>query len=201
MRGIMTITDRESASGRAPTRMLPEGTLQAAQPGLSLQCCRLIAQLIDRAASHRLTLLCAPTGSGKTAACSTWVNAAAMRRRAVWVALESEADQVWLWAGVCSGLRTVAAPEVIYALEDESPSGFPLRLAEVASLFSEPVVVVIDNAHLVTDEVVLAGLGLLIRHAPAGLRLVLSGRWPPRLDLARLRAAGELAEIGPADIF
>ena len=46
----------------------------------------------------------------------------------------------------------------------------------------------------------LAGLDELIRHEPPGLRLLLAGRSAPGLALARLRLAGELADIGAADL-
>ena len=51
-----------------------------------------------------------------------------------------------------------------------------------ARSLAEPVVLVIDDAHELAGGGALAGLDLLIEHAPAGLRLVLSGRscpaWP-----------------------
>ena len=46
----------------------------------------------------------------------------------------------------------------------------------------------------------MAGLDLLIRHAPPTLRLILSGRCPPRLQLARLRVSGDLADVGSPDL-
>ena len=81
-----------------------------------------------------------------------------------------------------------------------SPDGFPLRLVEAAQTFTEPVVLVLDDIHELTDPAVLGGIDLLIRHAPATLRLVLSARQPPALQLARLRVCGEMADIGGQDL-
>jgi LuxR family maltose regulon positive regulatory protein len=81
-----------------------------------------------------------------------------------------------------------------------SPDGFPLRLVEAAQTFTEPVILVLDDIHELTDPAVLGGIDLLIRHAPATLRLVLSARQPPALQLARLRVSGELADIGGHDL-
>ena len=84
------------------------------------------------------------------------------------------------------------------ALEDGPASTFPLRLAEMARLFSKPTVIVLDNADNLDDDRVLTGLDLLARHAPPSLHLVMCGRQPPRLRLTKLRTSGGLAEIGPA---
>jgi LuxR family maltose regulon positive regulatory protein len=66
--------------------------------------------------------------------------------------------------------------------------------------FREPVVIVVDNMDFVTDGELLGGLELLARHAPPRLRLVLCARRPPDMHLDRLRASGDLAEIGSADL-
>ena len=120
----------------------------------------------------------------------------------VWLTLDAEDQQSWFWAYVCAGLarlRSIPA-ESLRSLEDVSPDGFPLRLVEVAQTFTEPVILVLDDIHELTDPAVLGGIDLLIRHAPATLRLVLSARQPPALQLARLRVSGELADIGGHDL-
>jgi hypothetical protein len=116
--------------------------------------------------------------------------------------LGSQEDQAWFWPRVLSELRRVplAPSDALRALEDASASGFPMCLAEAARQFTDPVVILIDNVHDATDDGLLQGLDLLIRHGPPSLRLLLSGRQPPRLSLARLRAAGELAEVSAADL-
>ena len=85
-------------------------------------------------------------------------------------------------------------------LEDTGPDGFPMRLVEIAQAFTEPLVLVLDDIHEATDPGVLGGLDVLIRHAPPTLRLVLSARRPPALQLARLRVCGELGDVGAADL-
>ncbi len=96
-------------------------------------------------------------------------------------------------------LRAIPA-DVLRSLEDTSPDRFPLRLVEAAQLFTEPVVLILDDVHELADPAVLSGLDLIIRHAPGTLRLVLSARQPPALQLARLRVSGELADIGGPDL-
>ncbi|ONH34826.1 hypothetical protein BL254_14610 [Protofrankia sp. BMG5.30] len=73
------------------------------------------------------------------------------------------------------------------------------ELANALTELSAPVVLIIDDVHLIADPVVLAGLELLAACAGPTLRLVLCSRYPV-LALHRLRLDGRLVEIGPADI-
>ena len=85
-------------------------------------------------------------------------------------------------------------------LEEASADGFPFRLAEMARRLATPLVVVIDNAHALDDRAVVAGLDVLISHAPPNLCLLLAGRHPPGIRLDRLRASGQLATVSAADL-
>ncbi len=73
-------------------------------------------------------------------------------------------------------------------------------MAAVVRHAAEPVVLVLDDVHVLAGSEALAGLDELIRHEPAGLRLLLAGRSAPGLALSRLRLAGELADIGAAEL-
>ena len=68
-------------------------------------------------------------------------------------------------------------------LEEASADGFPFRLVEMARQLVTPVVFVLDNAHTLDDRAVVAGLDVLIRHAPPTLRLLFSGRHAPGITL------------------
>ncbi len=199
------VRSHASAGTLQPGQQRPrflEGKLQIPQPRFPVLRRRRISGLLDQATRNRVTLVSGPAGAGKTMACATWAAAPAQARRVVWLSLDADDQQAWFWAYVCAGLarlRSIPA-ESLRSLEDASPDGFPLRLVEAAQTFSEPVILVLDDIHELTDEAVLAGIDLLIRHAPPTLRLVLSARQPPALQLARLRVSGELADIGGHDL-
>ena len=77
---------------------------------------------------------------------------------------------------------------------------FPLPLIRAAERFTEPLILVLDDVHELADPEVLGWLDQLVRYAPPMLRLILSGRRPPPLQLARLRVSGELADIDAGDL-
>ena len=68
-------------------------------------------------------------------------------------------------------------------------------LIEALAELPAPVCLILDNAHHLHSEEVLHGLGLLLRHRPPTLRLVLSSRFDPALPIARLRLEGRLCEV------
>jgi LuxR family maltose regulon positive regulatory protein len=63
-----------------------------------------------------------------------------------------------------------------------------------------PLVLVLDDAHLLHDRHGLAALAVLADHLPEGSQLAVTSRGEPRLPLARWRAEGRLAELGPGDL-
>ena len=65
---------------------------------------------------------------------------------------------------------------------------------------TSPVVLVLDDVHVLRNSECRAALSVLADHVPRGSRLVLSGRDEPPLRIARLRAEGRVLEIGPGDL-
>ena len=63
-----------------------------------------------------------------------------------------------------------------------------------------PLLVVIDDAHVLTHSDVLEGLDNLVRTRQPGLRLVLASRSDPLLPLHRYRLAGQMLELRAVDL-
>ena len=161
-----------------------------------------LTTLIDRATRHKVVLVCGPAGAGKTVACAQWAAALSPERRVVWLTLSADEDESWFWADLAGRLRRARLmPRGAAAyLEEASADGFPFRLVEMARQLMTPLVLVLDNAHALDDRAVVAGLDVLISHAPPNLCLLLSGRRAPEIRLDRLQASGELATVGAADL-
>ena len=140
-----------------------------------------IVRLIDRAVgAHRVVLVVAPAGSGKTAAVGAW--ARQTPTRVAWLSLTSfDRHPSRLERGLVTALESVVGTGA------EDLSGLLQREVDDS-------VLVLDDVHLVGAEA--AGvLGLLVDRAPTGLRIVLVSRQRPLLRLQRINAAGGLGEV------
>ncbi len=153
--------------------------------------------------SSRLVLVAAPAGFGKTTAVAQWAASTIEDRPFAWVSLDrGDDDPARLWWHVVSALQR-ACPQfgggdILRALHSPEPdiSGTVLPgLANTLAGLPAPVVVVLDDYHVISDPSCHDQVGFLLSHLLAGVQLVLATRADPPLPLARLRAAGELAEI------
>ena len=64
---------------------------------------------------------------------------------------------------------------------------------------SAPVVLVLDDVHVLRNSECRPALSVLADHVPYGSRLALAGRAEPPLRVARLRAEDLILEIGRHD--
>ena len=80
------------------------------------------------------------------------------------------------------------------------PGSVVPRLGSAFSSMTSPVVLVLDDVHVLHNSECRAALSVLADHVPAGSRLALAGRAQPPLRIARLRAEGKIMEIGPDDL-
>ena len=74
------------------------------------------------------------------------------------------------------------------------------RLGSALASMSTPVLLVLDDVHLLRDAECRAAVSALADHVPKGSRLVLAGRDEPPVRVARLRAEGRILQIGPAEL-
>jgi LuxR family maltose regulon positive regulatory protein len=146
----------------------------------------------------------APAGYGKTTLLSQWTerNGQAF----VWVSVdEADNDAKVLLSYVAAGLDAVEPVDerVFDALASPGssvPGWVVLRLGSAFSSMTSPVVLVLDDVHVLHDSECRAALSVLADHVPDGSRLVLAARAGPPLRVARLRAEGRILEIGPGDL-
>jgi LuxR family transcriptional regulator, maltose regulon positive regulatory protein len=161
---------------------------------------RLLAEL-DEAAGLPVTLLAAGPGTGKTVLLTDW--ARRCDARVAWLnptAADAEPRRFWrlLMSSLLEAHDSERVPAVVM------PRGIGTDL--VQALFSRvpestaQLVVIIDDAHMLTHPEVLEGLDSLVRGWRPGLRLVLAARSDPLLPLHRYRLAGQLHELRAADL-
>jgi LuxR family maltose regulon positive regulatory protein len=143
---------------------------------------RLFA-LLDHGARRPVTLVRAGPGWGKTALVRSWVDGAG--RKSAWLTLQP---------GHRDGRTLTLA--VAAALE---PAGV-LIVDGCAKRADSTVTLVLDNLQVLDGAPATADLAAFIGRRHEWLRFVLITRTEPGLPLHRLRAAGDLAEIGAPEL-
>jgi LuxR family maltose regulon positive regulatory protein len=154
---------------------------------------------------HKLTLIVAPAGFGKTMLVSAW--AAGCDRPVVWLSLDTgDNDLIRFLTYLVAALRTMApqiGAGVLGVLQSpQPPPPAPLLTAllnELATL-PDPLVLVLDDYHVLEAPAVDQALTFLLEHLPPQLHLVLATREDPQLPLARLRARDQLTELRARDL-
>jgi LuxR family transcriptional regulator, maltose regulon positive regulatory protein len=146
----------------------------------------------------------APAGYGKTTLLSQWaeLNGQAF----AWVSVEEgDNDPKVLLRYIAEALDVIEPIDqrVFDALTSPGssiPGSVVPRLGSAFSSMTSPVVLVLDDVHVLHNSECRAALSVLADHVPAGSRLALAGRARLPLRVARLRTEGKMIEIGPRDL-
>ncbi len=168
---------------------------------------RLIGQLTHGLqAGHRLTLLSAPPGFGKTTLLVNWQSETDHLKMA-WLSLdEGDSNLVRFLTYVVSALQTVQpglGDTTLAILRAPQPppveSILTALLNEVAALAND-VILVLDDYHTIQSPPVHQAVEFVLDHLPPQLHLVIATRADPPLPLSRLRARDELTELRGDDL-
>ena len=155
---------------------------------------------------HRLNLVSAPAGFGKTTLLSDW---ATSQERVGWLSLD-EGDNALprflahLWAAL-SGIGLDMDPAALEALAAAPTS------ATLTAVVNELVragrqrpdshwLLVLDDYHVIEAPEVHEAMTFLLDHVPDHLHLLVATRSDPPLPLSRLRSRGQLTEVRAADL-
>jgi LuxR family transcriptional regulator, maltose regulon positive regulatory protein len=183
-----------------------------------LRCPRLPNQSIPRSrltglvnealqAGQPLILISAPAGFGKSNLLGEWLLHSGWHT--TWLTLDEEDNDLnRFWAYFIAALQVLRedlgenAQMVLRARDPLTPpdeSFLTVLLNEIAA-FSEPIVLVLDDYHLIDNSAIHNGFAYLIDHLPGQMHLILASRSDPPLPLARWRAGNQMAEIRAEDL-
>ncbi len=173
-----------------------------------------LVEMLDAgfAPGHRLTLVSAPAGFGKTTALSDWVAQLRQRHplaRAGWVSLDAGDNDltrllthlVAAWAHLGIELEATTALRPL----PDNPSAVLTALVNAVAEAAEEApgmqsILVLDDYHVITSPEVHEATTFLLEHLPDQLHLTIATRADPPLPLARLRSRGQLTEVRGADL-
>jgi LuxR family maltose regulon positive regulatory protein len=175
------------------------------QPRRLVPRARLVETIERGIPDHRLVLVSAPAGYGKTTLLTQWAHES--RFAVAWVSIDEEANKPdRLFRSLLAAWEAVR-PDV-----RESPLGLLLgasapdrdavlsAFVDLAASASDETVFVLDDYHLIDEPSVHQAVAHLLDHLPPAFHLVLAGRAEPPLPLARFRARGELLEVRGDDL-
>lgn len=165
------------------------------------------ASLVERlreADGPPIVTVVAPAGYGKTTLLAEW--AQGDPESFAWLSVdERDNDPKVFLTYVAASLDRVEPvdPGVFDALASPGSSIVGMvapRIGRAFASMSRPVVLVLDDVHLLQNRECQAAVAMLAEHVPAGSRVALASRHEPHLRMARLRAEGRILEFGPEDL-
>jgi LuxR family transcriptional regulator, maltose regulon positive regulatory protein len=159
----------------------------------------LVARLAD-GPPRRLTVISAPAGWGKTSLLGAWTEADG--RPFAWLSLDArDREGRRFWSYLIAAVRSVEPGFGLASLELLTAPGvsmeqeaLPVLINELAAL-PQPIVVALDDYHLIDSPDLQAEMGFLLEHLPGSCEIAMTTRVEPRLPLARMRARRQLIEV------
>ncbi len=160
---------------------------------------RLVARL-NAGLHHRLALISAPAGFGKTTLLSEW--ASQCQHPIAWLTLDAGDNAPdRFWAYVVAALQTAGVdlgdlqPATLQTSQPPSIDPLLTLLLNQLTEVSEPLVLVLDDYHVIDARSIHAGLAFLLDNLPPQIHIVIATRADPPLPIARLRGRGQLTEL------
>ncbi len=153
--------------------------------------------------SEPVVVVATPPGYGKTTLLAQWVDAD--DRRTAWLTLDAQDNSPAVLLRHLAAVLDRVAPGVapttrvlerslrVYA------TALPHLRAALASM-AAPFVLVLDDAHLISDPAAVDILATLAENVPSGSQVAFASRDVPSIPLGRLRARRQLVELGTSDL-
>ncbi len=168
---------------------------------------RLVARpRLTRQLDKPVTLICAPSGFGKSTLLNAWQQSCG--KPVAWVSLGAEDDaSLRFWNTVIAAFQTVVPElghESLAGLAGSSPLDISAAVAslvdEIAGRPNRRLGLVLDDYHHIQSSQIHASIQDLLEHAPKNLQIVIAGRSRPPLALGRLRATRTVTELETDDL-
>lgn len=164
-----------------------------------------LTQILNDGLYHKLTLVSAAAGFGKTTLLSQWI--AGLDQPVAWLSLSEDDGEITRFiAYVVAALRTIAPDAgestlgMLQSTQAPAPDALLTVLLNEITAIPHEFVFVLDDYHVLDALAIDEALGFLLEHIPPQMHLVIATREDPPLPLARLRARGQLTELRVAEL-
>jgi LuxR family transcriptional regulator, maltose regulon positive regulatory protein len=160
---------------------------------------------MDEHRTCRLIVVTAPAGYGKSTFLTMWGKHTATM--VAWVSLdEMDNDLSRFWSTVVESVKTIAKRALrrsVSILHVGGPLGMDALLsAFITDLkqYEQDITIILDDYHMITDVSIHHSVEHLMKHLPHHVHLVVVSRKSLPFSLGRLRAQGQVAEIGTNEL-
>jgi LuxR family maltose regulon positive regulatory protein len=160
---------------------------------------RLIEQL-NIGSQHKLTLVSAPAGYGKTTLISSWLHETNIPSS--WLSLdEGDNDPIRFFQYFITSLQKIIPnlgmdlPGMLNVAQPPSFDELMNILINEITRQTTPFIVVLDDFHVISSQPAVDMVLFLLEHMPPNMHLVLLSRTDPPFPLSRLRVRNHLIDI------
>lgn len=161
-----------------------------------------LIERLNQGLECKLVLLSAPAGYGKTTLLGAWADEIGPSIQVTWLSLdEDDNDVVRFLKYVLSALdKVIPGIGRSAGVLLQPPQPAPVRSALITLInditnHSVPIVLVLDDYHVINARSVHQAVAYLLEHMPANMHLVISTRADPPVNLARYRAQAQVVEL------
>jgi len=156
----------------------------------------LIPTLDHAVSAHACVILSAPAGSGKTTTLAQWSRSTTMS--VAWLQLTEDINHTQTFtAYLFASLESYLPVHVLTALQSHGDhlNSLAIHLSELLEGTQAPFVLVLDDYHVIDNDLIYTFIHALIDNLPPHAHLIISTRIDPPLPLAVMRAKRTLVEF------
>ena len=179
--------------------------LNIPNPGKNLVQRSSALEKLNEGLNHKLILVTAPAGYGKTTLISDWI----VRHEipAAWFSIDkTDNDSVEFLTYIIYGIQKISADFGFKALNYLKASNHPAVRTITDFIINEILkinkdfLLVLDDYHLIENNEIHEAISHLLEHIPENIHVTILTRTDPQLPVAKLRSKRQLIEISTDDL-
>lgn len=166
---------------------------------------RALGARVHEVLRARITLVCAPVGSGKSTLLRQWMRDLEPHAETLSIAWRVDHNHPNALRAAITEAASPVLPTLRWSPSDQASGADLASFSEAVSGSARrrptvPIVILLDDVHVLTDPSVLGMLGAAIEVLPDDVRFVIATDAPMPLLLARRRLTHGVLDIGSAEL-